>query len=57
MTGVLLAIAVLIISLMDGFLSIHIDIFSSPIPLIVMLVAFWFIAPWVGKVLTLKSNP
>jgi hypothetical protein len=54
--GVLLALAVLLISLTDGFLSIHIDIFSSPLPLIVMLVGFWFIAPWIVKFLKMKSK-
>ena len=47
--GVMFAITILVLSILDGFFSIDVDIYHCNICLILLFAVFWFVAPWVGK--------
>lgn len=47
--AVLFAITILVAGLLDAFFSTGYEIVRSPIYVIILLVAFWFAAPWVAK--------
>jgi hypothetical protein len=47
--GILFAITILVITILDGFFSIDIDMVHSPVRLILLFIVFWVVAPWFGK--------